>query len=333
MDFANDLCNWYRATHRDLPWRRTRDPYRIWLSEIMLQQTRVAAVIPYYERFLSELPTVSDLAAVEDDRLMKLWQGLGYYSRAKNLKRAAIVIVERYGGRLPGSYRELLTLPGIGSYTAGAIASIAFGERVPAVDGNVLRVLSRLHDDPRDVTDPHTRADVFSALEKDFPADAGTFNQAMMELGATVCVPNGAPRCDVCPLRAGCLARQNGTVALRPVKAPKAGRAVEPMTVFVLRDGDRFLIRKRPDEGLLAGLYELPNVPTRLDPAAAAACMSAFGVRPTGEITQYERTHIFTLKEWHMRVYACTVAPDEVPNLLWYDGTQSLPTAFGVCLK
>lgn len=325
---------WYRDNHRALPWRSTRDPYRIWLSEIMLQQTRVTAVIPYYERFTEALPTVFDLAAVDDDRLMKLWQGLGYYSRARNLKRAAVQIVTEYGGTLPDSYRELCRLPGIGSYTAGAIASIAFSERVPAVDGNVLRVLSRLFDDARDIADPHTKDAVFSELSASMPADAGTFNQAMMELGAVVCLPNGAPLCDGCPLREVCRAHANGTVALRPVKSKKPTRAVEPMTVLVLRKGESFLIRKRPDTGLLAGLYELPHLPKKRSPEEAADAMTALGLRPVGAIEQYDRLHIFTHKEWHMRVYAAEVAEGDAPDgYVWYDGTQSVPTAFTVCLS
>lgn len=332
-DWKTELIEWYRAGHRDLPWRKTRDPYRIWLSEIMLQQTRVAAVIPYYERFLSTLPTVRDLADADDDVLLKLWQGLGYYSRAKNLKRAAIEVVSRYGGELPQTYRELIKLPGVGSYTAGAIASIAFGERVPAVDGNVLRVLSRRMDDARDVADPRTKDAVFSELTADMPDDPGAFNQAMMELGAVVCVPNGAPLCESCPLYGACLARKNGTVSERPVKSKKQARRAEPMTVFVLRCGESFLIRKRPERGLLAGLYELPNVSGKRSPEEAGAALSELGVFPVGAIAQYDRTHIFTHKEWHMRVYAAEIAWIDPPaGWIWYDGTQSIPTAFGICL-
>lgn len=332
MNRQEALIAWYRAGHRDLPWRTTRDAYRIWLSEIMLQQTRVAAVIPYYERFLAELPTVQDLAAVDDDRLMKLWQGLGYYSRARNLKRAAIEIVQRFGGVLPRTFSELLTLPGIGRYTAAAIASIAFGERVPAVDGNVLRVTARLDDDARDIADPAVKDAVFEALSADMPEAAGEFNQAMMELGAVICLPNGEPLCERCPLADMCKARQNGTVRLRPVKSPKRKRKVEPMTVLVLRHGDAFLIRKRPKTGLLAGLYELPHLEGAQSSGDAMKSAAAMGLRPVGEITQYDRVHIFTHKEWHMRVYACAVSGDAPEGYVWYDGTQSIPTAFGICL-
>ena len=332
MDRIEQLTEWYQNIKRDLPWRRTKDPYRIWLSEIMLQQTRVAAVIPYYERFLDELPTVRDLAEVEEDRLMKLWQGLGYYSRARNLKRAAKEILERFGGEIPKTYAELLTLPGIGPYTAAAIASIAFSERVPTVDGNVLRVWARVRDDERDIADPRTKTAVFRELTELMPDDPGAFNQAMMELGAVVCVPNGAPLCSQCPLEKSCIARQNGTIGQRPVKTKKPDREKEQMTVFVLKSEDRFLIRKRPDSGLLAGLYELPNTNRYLEQEEAASFLSSLGARPTGPIARYERNHVFTHKEWHMRVYAAEVAPFEPDGYIWYDGTQSLPSAFQICL-
>ena len=333
MDRKEQLMKWYESAKRDLPWRKTKDPYRIWISEIMLQQTRVAAVIPYYERFLEELPSVKDLSEVEEDRLMKLWQGLGYYSRARNLKRAAVEIVERYSGRLPETYRELLSLPGIGPYTAAAIASIAFSEPVPAVDGNVLRVLARLNDDERDIADPRTKEAVFRQLSESMPDDAGTFNQAMMELGATVCVPNGAPLCEHCPLKENCLARKNGTIGERPVKTKKAKREAERKTVFVLKNGERYLIRKRPDKGLLAGLYELPNTEGFLTQKETETFLSRLGVRPVGTIAKYERVHIFTHREWHMQVYAVEIAEADPAEYIWYDGTQSLPTAFAVCLS
>ena len=233
MNFVDLLLQWYPDRHRDLPWRRTRDPYAIWVSEIMLQQTRVAAVIPYYERFMQELPDVAALSAVSDDRLNRLWQGLGYYSRAGNLKRAAQTICSEYAGRMPDRYETLLKLPGVGSYTAGAIASIAFSERVPAVDGNVLRVCARLYNDPSDVSDPAVKTRVFDALKAVMPSDAGTFNQALMELGATVCVPNGQPLCADCPLKGVCKAKAAGTAGLLPNKAPKKPRAIEAIAPAV----------------------------------------------------------------------------------------------------
>ena len=332
MEFVDLLMQWYPGHHRDLPWRRTRDPYAVWISEIMLQQTRVTAVIPYYERFLNALPDVAALAAVPDDRLNRLWQGLGYYSRAKNLKRAANEVLERFGGRIPERYADLLTLSGIGGYTAGAIASIAFGERVPAVDGNVLRVYARLFDDPADVADPAVKKRVFETLSAVLPADAGTFNQAMMELGATVCVPNGQPLCGGCPLAPVCKARANGTAGLLPNKRAKKPRTVEEKTVFALFSDGRPLLKKRPDSGLLAGLYELPNVSGVLTDAQAAAQLSAWGLHPVGAMRRYAQKHVFTHIEWHMRVYALSVAGDGVRDFIRSDGSQSVPTAFSVCL-
>ncbi len=332
MEFVDLLLQWYPDHHRDLPWRNTRDPYAIWISEIMLQQTRVAAVIPYYERFLAELKDVRALAAVSDDRLNRLWQGLGYYSRAKNLKRAAKEIVERFDGRMPDTYELLLTLPGVGSYTAGAIASIAFSERVPAVDGNVLRVYARLNNDPSDVGDPAVKSRVFDELKSVMTADPGMCNQALMELGATVCVPNGQPDCADCPLAAVCRARAAGTAGLLPNKKPKKPRAIEARTVFALYSDGAPLLLKRPNKGLLAGLYELPNVSGTLSTAQAADWMTAHGLHPTGEITSCSAKHIFTHIEWHMRVYAADVSGEGVKTFVRHDGSQSIPTAFLTCL-
>lgn len=332
MEFVQLLLQWYPDHHRDLKWRATRDPYAIWVSEIMLQQTRVAAVIPYYERFLSELPDVAALAAVDDDRLNLLWQGLGYYSRARNLKKAANEVISRFGGRMPDSYEQLLSLSGVGSYTAGAIASIAYGERVPAVDGNVLRVWARLMNDPSDIGDPATKTRVFDALKAIMPEDAGMFNQAMMELGATVCVPNGRPDCEVCPLAGVCKAKAAGCEALLPNKKPKKPRTVEDRTVYVLLDRGMPLLRKRPNKGLLAGLYELPNELGTRSTDEAMAQLSAWNLHPVDNVQSYFAKHVFTHIEWHMRVYCLDVAGDGTADFIRFDGTQSIPTAFAVCL-
>ncbi len=333
MEYVDLLMDWYPGHHRDLPWRRTRDPYAIWVSEIMLQQTRVAAVIPYYERFMAELPDVYALAAVSDDRLNRLWQGLGYYSRARNLKRAAKLVCERYAGRMPDTYEALLTLPGIGSYTAGAIASIAYGERVPAVDGNALRVYARLMNDPSDVSDPAVKTRVFDALKAIMPDTPGTFNQALMELGATVCVPNGQPLCGACPLSAACKGREAGTAGELPNKAPKKPRTVEERTVFALYGDGAPLLLKRPNKGLLAGLYELPNVSGTLSVPEAMQWLSERGLHLTGDLSVYAAKHIFTHIEWRMRVYAADVAGDGTDAFIRDDGTRSIPTAFAVCLR
>ncbi len=304
------LLTWYRAGHRDLPWRRTKDPYRIWLSEIMLQQTRVEAVKPYYAAFLEVCPTVKALAALPEERLMKLWEGLGYYSRARNLKKAAQAVSERYGGEMPRSYEELLTLPGIGSYTAGAIASIAYDVRVPAVDGNVLRVLTRLCNDPSDISLEETKKAFRAALCPVIPTSAGDFTQAMIELGAMVCVPNGAPQCDRCPLSGDCSARTAGTAELLPVRAPKKERRVEERTVLLIRDGNRTVLCRRPSRGLLAGLYELPNVSGWLSEKEVPERIRSFGFEPLQVSHLEDAKHIFTHIEWRMIAFAVRIAPD-----------------------
>ena len=259
---AGRLLAWYEDNRRELPWREDASPYRVWISEIMLQQTRIEAVLGYFERFLRELPDVRSLAEAEEDRVMKLWEGLGYYSRARTLIKTARLCCEEYGGELPASYEELLALPGIGPYTAGAIGSIAYSLPVPAVDGNVLRVISRLLADDSDISAERTKRRAKELLTEILPKDApGEFNQAVMELGERICIPNGAPLCGECPAAACCLAHQQGREMAFPVKAGKKARRVEQMTVLVIRCGSRFAIRKRPESGLLAGLYELPWLP------------------------------------------------------------------------
>ncbi|MCL2695091.1 MAG: A/G-specific adenine glycosylase [Clostridiales bacterium] len=332
MNFAKPLVAWYQANKRDFPWRETRDPYAIWLSEIMLQQTRTTAVIPYYERFLAALPTVGDLARVDEDALLRLWQGLGYYSRARNLQRAAVKIETELGGAFPNTYEGLLALPGVGPYTAGAIASIAFGQTVPAVDGNVLRVWARLRNCFDDITQTAVKARVTRELAEIMPQRAGDFNQALMELGAVVCLPIGAPRCESCPVRAFCKAFAAGTVEQLPVRTKKKPRKKERYTVFVLQNEGSFVVQKRPKTGLLASLYQLPHTVGFLTQEEIAAWLTAFGARPVGELAVYSCTHIFTHIEWEMRVVCLEVSPFTPPVGLWYDGTQGLPTAFAKCL-
>lgn len=298
------LLAWYMANKRSLPWRENPDPYRVWISEIMLQQTRIEAVKPYFERFMKELPDIARLALVEDDRLMKLWEGLGYYSRARNLKKAAQILVRDYDGRMPSSYEQLIKLPGIGSYTAGAIASIAFGEPVPAVDGNVLRVLSRVLASQEDILKQSVKRKMEKLLTETMPADhAGAFNEGLMELGETVCVPGGPPKCGICPLGKLCLAFQQDLTSWIPVKSPAKNRRKEEKTVCILESGDEIGLRKRENTGLLASLYELPNVEGHLKPEQVA---SAFGLEP-GEILSVkslpESKHIFSHIEWHMIGY------------------------------
>ncbi len=259
------LLRWYQQERRILPWRENPVPYYVWISEIMLQQTRVEAMKPYFARFINALPDISALAAVEEETLLKLWEGLGYYNRAKNLKKAAQIVVEQYGGEMPADYNKLLDLPGIGSYTAGAIASIAFGLPVPAVDGNVLRVLSRFLADGSDIWKQSVKRQVEELLGRTMPRnEASAFNQAMMEIGAVVCLPNGLPLCEVCPMAPFCLSKILGTQLFYPVKKVKKARKVEARTVLLLIRGNcqkrQVALRKRENVGLLAGMYEFPNL-------------------------------------------------------------------------
>ena len=305
---AAPLLAWYDENKRTLPWRETRDPYRVWVSEIMLQQTRVAAVIPYYRRWMTELPDVQALAAVEEEKLLKLWEGLGYYSRARNLKKAAGVIMEAYDGQFPRTYGELLQLPGIGEYTAGAVASIAFGEKVAAVDGNVLRLAARAALLEGDIMDARVRREMKARMDQATPSDRpGDFNQALMDLGATVCLPNGAPDCAACPLASRCAAHALGRERELPVKSKKAPRRLEEMTVFLLLCQGRAALRKRPDAGLLAGLWEFPHVLGTLDEARAGEVLAAWGLRPLDWREKVEARHIFTHVEWHMTGYLLDV--------------------------
>jgi len=331
--FAAALLDWYRANARALPWRETADPYRIWVSEIMLQQTRVAAVLGYYARFLEAFPTVEALAEAGEERLLKRWEGLGYYSRARNLHKAAKCVTER--GGFPDTYEGLLALPGVGEYTAAAIASAAFGRKEAAVDGNVLRVVSRLSDCHDDVLDAAVKREFRAALAAVMPeedADIRIFSQAVMELGATVCVPNGAPKCEVCPLREGCLARKRGTAECLPVKRAKKERRIEEMTVFVLLRQGCTALHKRGTEGLLAGLWEFPHVEGTLDEAAAAEAVGAMGL----EVKEWKRKltakHIFTHVEWHMTGYTLEVSGRGAEDLVWADAeglaARAVPSAF-----
>ncbi len=318
------LLFWFRENARTLPWRSDPTPYHVWVSEIMLQQTRVAAVLGYYERFLEVLPTVADLACCPEDRLMKLWQGLGYYSRARNLQKAARQVMEKFGGEIPSSYGEIRSLAGIGDYTAGAICSIAFGQPVSAVDGNVLRVVSRLTDDHRDVTQARVKEDIRQRLEQVIPRDMpGTFNQAVMDLGAMVCLPNGVPLCGKCPAAEFCAGCRTGTACDLPVKAPKKARRVEERTVYLIFHGGRAALRRRADRGLLAGLWEYPNEPS---PWACPV--------PGEAVFAAEAKHIFTHIEWHMNAYTVMAETDALPaGWVWadrgeLDGVYAVPGAF-----
>ena len=308
FSISKPLLAWYDENRRILPWRENPTPYHVWVSEIMLQQTRVEAVKPYYKRFMEQLPDIAGLAAAEEERLLKLWEGLGYYSRVRNLQKAAIQIMEEHSGVMPDTYEELLKLKGIGSYTAGAIASIAYGRKVPAVDGNVLRVVSRICMDDGLITDAKVKQRIEAEL-KETMSDVrpGDFNQAMMEIGAMVCIPNGAPHCEVCPLHEICLAHEMGQEEAFPKKADKKPRTIEEKTILIIQDGEKAAIRKRPGKGLLAGMYEFPTMEGLRTAEEVVTYLSENGLKSLRIQPLTDSKHIFTHKEWHMKGYQVRV--------------------------
>lgn len=298
------LVEWYPDHARNLPWRKDTEPYHVWLSEIMLQQTRVEAVKEYYKRFLEALPTIADLAAVEEDYLLKLWEGLGYYNRARNLKKAAITIVEDRNGKFPDTYEGILSLAGIGEYTAGAIGSICFDLPTPAVDGNVLRVYTRVMEDASNIDKQATKKKIREQLAKMYSkGQCGTLTQGLMELGATVCLPNGMPKCEECPLKTLCGAREHGTWQQYPVRDEKKNRRLEDKTVFVLQCGDRVAVRKRASKGLLSGMWEFPNVEGILIEQQAADVAGRWNTAPKQMKMSVNYTHVFSHVEWRMTAY------------------------------
>lgn len=320
------LLVWYREHARTLPWRSDPTPYHVWISEIMLQQTRVAAVLDYYRRFLEAAPDVRALAALPQDRLMKLWQGLGYYSRAGNLQKAAKQIMSDHGGVFPNTYKDIRALAGVGDYTAGAISSIAFGLPVPAVDGNVLRVCARVAGDGGDITTPAMKKRVTAALEEIIPLDApGDFNQALMELGATICLPNGAPLCERCPASVFCRAYRESRTGELPVKAAKKPRRVEERTVYLLFCGDRVALRRRPSRGLLAGLWEYPNELSDGTDWPARWGLTAPVLERAGS-----GKHIFTHIEWRMTALAGEPDSPQLPEGWVWAGREELRDTYAV---
>lgn len=328
------ILNWYDANARILPWRENKDPYRVWLSEIMLQQTRVEAVKPYFERFLAALPAIRHLAEVPEDQLMKLWEGLGYYNRARNLQKAARIIMEQHNGVFPSDFETILSLPGIGEYTAGAISSISFNQPNPAVDGNVLRVISRLVESFEDIASQQVKKNITAALKQIYPDERrGDFTQSLMELGATVCLPNGQPKCAECPLASLCLAYKNGRIAEIPVKAPKKARRQEERTVLLIFCGDKVAIRQRAGKGLLAGLYEFPNHEGFLSAEQVRNLLSgATTVSPSANAI-----HIFSHVEWIMKSYIVHTE-ETTPEFQWVSRETlkqeiSIPSAFKVFRK
>ena len=334
------LLSWYQGNKRDLPWRENQDAYRIWISEIMLQQTRVEAVIGDYDRFLEELPDVQSLAAVSEERLLKLWEGLGYYNRARNLQKAAGQICEQYQGKFPESYEEWLALPGIGAYTAGAVTSIAFGKKEAAVDGNVYRIYTRLYADDTEISKTAFQRNVRETVKEALPEEAGRFNQALMDLGALICIPNGEPHCSVCPVAEFCKARKHGTMQCYPVKKTKKERKLEQRTIFVIECQGKYMIRKRPEKGLLAGMWELPGQEQHMSLEEIRDWTAEWDL--SGDIQLLGRAkHIFSHVEWHMLGYGIHLR--DIPEQLRSQGIfcdaqtlreqYSIPTAFAYYLQ
>ena len=335
------LLDWYRQNRRDLPWRHTRDPYPVLVSEIMLQQTRAETVKPYFHRFMATLPTVEALASADEPTLLKLWEGLGYYSRVRNLQRAARTVMECHGGVIPADFEALLRLPGVGRYTAGAVASIAFDIPVPAVDGNVLRVLARLTGDDTDILSPAAKKGAEATLAPLVPtSDAGDFTQSLIELGALVCIP-GEPKCMDCPLHLLCEAKRTGRERELPVRVSKTKRREEARTVLVIRCGEgdggiKIALRKRPAEGLLGGLYEFPCMIGHVTPEEVGKHLADLGLTPTAVTPLPTAKHLFSHIEWRMIGYAVEV--ESIPTAVedWFfvdltelDKTYAIPSAYG----
>ena len=314
-EMVSPIVTWFQKNKRDLPWRNHPDAYRVWVSEIMLQQTRVEAVKPYYERFLRELPTVKDLAEAKEDQLLKLWEGLGYYNRVRNMQKAAQQIMIDYQGQFPDTFEEIRSLKGIGNYTAGAISAFAFGLPKPAVDGNVLRVISRLMGSREDIMKQSVRSKIEEKLEHVIPEGAASdFDQGLIELGALVCVPNGEPKCTECPVAHLCEARKQGMIAEIPVKSKGKARKMEDKTVLIFKDGEKLAIQKRPSKGLLAGLYEFPNQEGHLTMEEVTAYSKKIGLMPVRIKKLEDAKHIFSHIEWHMSGYEIIVDELEKTN-------------------
>ena len=333
QNIVEPLLDWFDGNKRELPWRRDTEPYHVWISEIMLQQTRIEAVMRYYARFTQALPDVKSLSEVDDDRLLKLWEGLGYYSRARNLKKAAIAVMTDHAGQFPKTYAELKKLPGIGEYTAGAIASICFDEKVAAVDGNVLRVIARVQGSRDNVLLPQTKKSVTEQLKKIMPQRAGAFNEALMELGELVCLPNGAPLCESCPLKEHCTAYKKGMTEQLPVRVKRMKRRRADLSVFMITAPDgRIAIEKRPDTGLLSGMYQLPNVEGFHTDDELQEILQEWKSAPIDIVFTKEAKHVFTHIDWYMKAYHVTVKMRN-ERFIWVTADElkdsfPLPTAF-----
>lgn len=338
-NYTNKIVNWYQENKRSLPWREAPTPYHVWISEIMLQQTRIEAVKNYYVRFITEIPDIETLANISEEKLLKLWEGLGYYTRARNLKKAAIKIMNDYQGIFPTAYVEILKLPGIGEYTASAISSICFKDPQVTIDGNVLRVYTRVNDDYRPINEAKTKKNIHDELLKIVPKESGDFNQGLMEIGETICLPNGTPKCEICPLKDICQARMNRTFYDLPVKSPKKEKSTEVYTILLYRYQDKYAIYKRTTESLLNNLWAFPTIYQistikKLKDYLNKENISYQTIQPG--ITNI---HIFTHKKWKMNSYIIELKTiDNLENYQFMSvseikNTYCVPTAYKAFLK
>ena len=324
-----ELITWYQKYKRDLPWRHTKDPYKIWISEVMLQQTRVEAVIKYYKRFIKEIPNIKELASIKEEKLLKLWEGLGYYSRARNLQKTASILIEQKEENLPDQKEKLLSLPGIGEYTAGAILSIAFLKPEPAIDGNVIRVLSRVYKDSRDMLSKKVKEEYTKVLKefmKNYPTD--DFTQSFIELGALICLPNATPKCVKCPLKEACLAHKDKEELNYPIKKKKSSRKIIDKTVFIYTYKDTYQIQKRSEE-LLHGMYEFPSVDEEIEDIEFYLKKQKKDYQRIEYLGEYK--HLFSHLEWHMKAYQVFLNKKEKKQFVSKEEiikSYSLPTAF-----
>ena len=302
-EYATKIVNWYEQNKRFLPWRESQTPYHVWISEIMLQQTRIEAVKKYYQRFIQEIPDIQTLANVDDDKLLKLWEGLGYYSRAKNLKKAAMQIMNEYQGTFPTTYVEILKLPGIGEYTASAIASICFGEKQITIDGNVLRIYARINNDNRPIDDIRVKNNIREELLKIVPDASGSFNQGLMEIGETICLPKGEPKCHICPLKEICEANHKRTYQSLPVKLPKKEKKEEYYTIILFHFQEKYAIYKRSNETLLNNLWSFPTITSNKSALELKEYLKENKIAYKRIIPSITNCHIFTHKKWQMISY------------------------------
>ncbi len=339
-EFQYKLLDWYKDEARILPWRESKDAYKIWISEIMLQQTRVDVVIPYFNRFIDEIPDVLALSKVSEEKLLKLWQGLGYYNRALNLKKTAILIVQNHQSRIPANLESLLALPGIGKYTAGAILSIAYGQPITAVDGNILRIMARIGAVTEDITTAKTKKLLESVAMELIPSDdPGDFNQALMDVGASICIPNGEPKCAICPIIEFCEGNRRHLTQLIPARKIKKSRNIEKKTILLLSYGSKYALRKREAGSLLPNLWELPNFDGHLTEDQCRQILRDMGIKVMAMKALKKTKHVFTHLEWHMMGYFVTIAENpEEESFTWASKEEirtlySIPKAFQLYLE